>query len=203
MNQTSMYENMFDLSNPYFTDLIIMFVFNFVFQFLLIRLVYYRYSRKETYLFAFFLISIIVFIVGSILSAVQIQTELAVGLVALFTILRFRTRSITMKDMSYMFAVIGISTINALKLRAFPMAGRVIVNLLIIAAAWILEDFIVRHRCKSHRLIYENIDLLKPDKHTELLNDLSVLTGKKVSRVNVTEIDYKKKTAELEVFYRD
>lgn len=198
-----MYDKMFDLSNPYFRDTMIMFVFNLIFQFLLIRLIYYRYSKKETYLFSFFLIAVIVFLVGSILSAVQIQTELAVGLVALFTILRFRTRSITMKDMSYMFAVIGISVINALKLVAFPMLGRVLVNLLIIASAWILEEFIVSHRCKSHSIIYENIDLLKPERHKELLEDLSLLTGKKVMRVNVSEVDYKKKSAEIEIFYRD
>lgn len=194
---------MFDLSNPQFRDTMIMFVFNLFFQYILIRTIYYRYSRKETYLFAFFLIAVIVFLVGRVLNAVQIQTELAVGLVALFTILRFRTRSITMKDMSYMFAVIGISVINALQLVAFPMIGRVIVNLIIIVSAWMLEEFIVRHRCKSHIVIYENIDLLKPDRHKELLDDLSQLTGKKVCRVNVSEVDYKKKTAEIEIFYRD
>ncbi|HLP73744.1 MAG TPA: DUF4956 domain-containing protein [Bacteroidales bacterium] len=198
-----MYEKMFDLSNPQFRDTMIMFVFNLFFQYILIRTIYYRYSRKETYLFAFFLIAVIVFLVGRVLNAVQIQTELAVGLVALFTILRFRTRSITMKDMSYMFAVIGISVINALQLVAFPMIGRVIVNLIIIVSAWMLEEFIVRHRCKSHIIIYENIDLLKPDRHKELLDDLSLLTGKKVCRVNVSEVDYKKKTAEIEIFYRD
>lgn len=198
-----MYEKMFDLSNPQFRDTMIMFVFNLFFQYILIRTIYYRYSRKETYLFAFFLIAVIVFLVGRVLNAVQIQTELAVGLVALFTILRFRTRSITMKDMSYMFAVIGISVINALQLVAFPMIGRVIVNLIIIVSAWMLEEFIVRHRCKSHIVIYENIDLLKPDRHKELLDDLSQLTGKKVCRVNVSEVDYKKKTAEIEIFYRD
>lgn len=198
-----MFKNMFDLSNQHFRDTMIMFVFNLVFQFILIRLIYYRYSKKETYVFSFFLIAVIVFLVGRILNAVQIQTELAVGLVALFTILRFRTRSITMKDMSYMFAVIGISVINALKLVAFPLLGTVVVNLLILFSAFLLEEFIVRHRCKSHNVVYENIDLLKPDRQKELLEDLSQLTGKKVQKVVISEVDYKKKTAQLEIFYKD
>lgn len=198
-----MFKNMFDLSNQHFRDTMIMFLFNLVFQFILIRLIYYRYSRKETYVFAFFLIAVIVFLVGRILNAVQIQTELAVGLVALFTILRFRTRSITMKDMSYMFAVIGISVINALKLVAFPLLGTVIVNMLILISAFLLEEFIVRNRCKSHNVVYENIDLLKPDRQKELLEDLSLLTGKNVQKVVISEVDYKKKTAQIEIFYKD
>lgn len=198
-----MFENMFDLTNPYFRDTMIMFGFNLFFQVLLIRFVYYAYSRKESYLFAFFLISIIVFLVGSVMNAMQIQVELAVGLVAIFTILRFRTRSITMKDMSYMFAVVGISVINALRLVAFPILGRVIVNLLIIIAALTLEEFTKRNQLKSHRIIYENIDLLKPERRKELLDDLSLLTGKKIISVKLSEVDYKKKSAELDVYFRD
>jgi hypothetical protein len=114
-----MFDKMFDLSNPYFTTTLIMFSINTLFLFVLIRLVYYRYSRKESFLFALFVIGIVVFFIGSLLNAVQIQWELAVGLVAIFTILRFRTRSITVKDMSYIFAVIGISVINSLKMVIF------------------------------------------------------------------------------------
>lgn len=198
-----MFENLFDLTNPYFRDTMIMFAFNLFFQILLIRFVYYTYTRKESYLFAFFLISIIVFLVGSIMNAMFIQVELAVGLVAIFTILRFRTRSITMKDMSYMFAVVGISVINALRLVAFPVLGRVIINLLIIIAALALEEFTKRNQLKSHSIIYENIDLLKPERRKELLDDLSLLTGKKIINVRLLEVDYKKKSAELDVYYRD
>lgn len=198
-----MFENMFDLSNLYFRETMIMFFVNLFFLILLIRVVYFRYTRKETYLFAFFLIGIIVFFIGIILNAIQIQVELAVGLVAIFTILRLRTRSITMKDMAYIFAVIGISVINALHLLAFPMLGRVIINLIIILSAYILEEFIIRHKCKSHSIIYENIDLLKPDKKEALLADLTELTGKKIIRVKVDEVDYKKKTSEIVVYYRD
>ncbi len=198
-----MFDEMFDLTNEYFRNTMIMFIFNLVFQVLLIRLIYYRFSKKETYMFSFFLISIIVFLVGSILNAVQIQAELAVGLLAIFTILRLRTRSITMKDMSYLFAVIGISVINALNFVAFPLLGRIIVNLVIIISAWILEEFLLRNRYKSFSIIYENIDLLKPDRKNDLLSDLSVLTGKKILKVKVDEIDYKKKSADLVVYYHE
>jgi len=198
-----MFDKMFDLSNPYFKEMMIMFVINMIFQFILIRIIYFRYTRKETYLFAFFLIGLIVFFIGCLLNYIQIQMELAVGLVAIFTILRLRTRSITIKDMAYIFAVIGIAVINALHLIAFPFAGRMIINIIIILTAFILEEFLLRNRFKSYSIIYENIDLLKPDRKNDLLADLSTLTGKKIVRVKVDQVDYKKKSADLVVYYHE
>lgn len=198
-----MFDKMFDLTNPYFKEMMIMFVINIIFQYILIRLVYFRFTKKESFLFAFFLIGVIVFFIGCLLNYIQMQMELAVGLVAIFTILRLRTRSITMKDMAYVFAVIGIAVINALHLVAFPLLGRLIINIIIILMALILEKFIVRNKLNSHNIIYENIDLLRPDKNDELLNDLSILTGMKIVKVKVEEIDYKKKSAEIVIYYND
>lgn len=197
------FKNMFDLTHPYFLEIMILLVINIIFQFILIRMVYFRYTRKETFMFAFFIIGLVVFFIGSILNFIQIQIELAVGLVAIFTILRLRTRSITMKDMAYIFAVIGISVINALHLVSFPFLGRVIINCIIILMTIILEEFLARNRCSSHVIIYENIDLLKPERKEELLADLTAMTGKKVLKVKVEEIDYKKRSAELEIFFRE
>lgn len=198
-----MFDKMFDLSNVYFKEMMIMLIINLFFQFILIRLIYFRYTKKETYLFAFFLIGLIVFFISCLLNYIQIQMELAVGLVAIFTILRLRTRSITMKEMAYIFGVIGISVINALHLIAFPLLGRMIINIMIILMAYILEEFIVRYKLKTFRIIYDNIDLLKPDRKNDLLAELSVLTGKKIIKVKVDEVDYKKKSADLVVYYHD
>jgi hypothetical protein len=197
-----MFDKMFDLSNPYFTTTLIMFSMNTIFLFILIRLVYYRYSKKESFLFALFVIGIVVFFIGSLLNAVQIQWELAVGLVAIFTILRFRTRSITVKDMSYIFAVIGISVINSLRMVAFPLIGRIIINLVIIITPLILEEFMRRNRTESYKILYENLDLLRQGKNQELLQDLSVLTGKNVRRYKILEVDYKKRISEIEIIYK-
>lgn len=198
-----MFDNPFDLSNQAFRELMIMFFVNLFFLFILVRLVYFRYSKKETYLFAFFLIGIIVFFISCLLNYIQLQWELAVGLVAIFSILRLRTRSITMKDMAYIFAVVGISVINSLRLLAFPLLGRFLINIIIIAAALILEEFISRTRLRPLKIIYENIDLLKPERKAELLADISVLTGKKIIRVKVDEIDYKKKSACITAYFHD
>jgi hypothetical protein len=194
---------MFDFSNPYLKELMVMLIINQIFQFILIRFVYYRYTKKEAYLFAFFLIGLVVFFIGCLLYYIQIEMQLAVGLVAIFTILRLRTRSITVKEMAYIFAIIGISVIDALHIVSFPLVGKLIINTIIILMALVLEQFDIRNRYKSYTIIYENVELLKPDKQAELLADLSQLTGKGIVKVRLEQVDYKKKTAEIVVFYHD
>lgn len=193
----------FDLSNPYFIGIMERFVINLLFLFLLIRVVYFRFTKKEMLLFTFFLMGITIFFIGSILNSIMLEFGMAIGLVAVFTILRFRTTQISIKDMAYLFATIGISVINALRMVEFPMLGRFIVNLLIILSAYILEVYLQKHRTDSFCIVYENIDLLRPEKKDELIRDLSEMTGRKIHRVKIESVDYKKRMAELEVYYRE
>jgi hypothetical protein len=198
-----MFEKMFDLRNPYFVETIIMFLINLFFLFFLIRVIYYCYTKRESTLFALFLIGIIVFFIGSILNAINLDWAIAVGLVAVFTIMRLRTTQISIKDMAYVFAVIGISVINALRLVAFPLTGRIIINIIIVLTAFILEEFILRRKVEYHKIVYENIDLLKPERKKELLDDLSEITGQSIIRIKVDTVDYRKKSAELIIYYLD
>lgn len=194
-----MFENIFDLTNPYFLETLVMFVMNTLALFFLIRVVYFRYSRKEMFVFAFLLMGMIVFFVGSVLNAVKLDFGMAVGLVAVLTILRLRTRQITIKDMAYLFAIFGISIINALRLLAFPLMGRIILNIVIILVAYILEEFIERHKSESFSINYRNLELLKPEKKKELLEDVAILTGKRIMNVRIVKVNYKKNSAELEI----
>ena len=102
-----MFKDFFDLNSPLFWAIIERFVINLVFLFLLIRVVYYRYSNKPRYAFSYFLMGIVIFILGSMLPIVfnsaMGQLGMAIGLFAIFTILRFRTRNLNIKDMAYIF----------------------------------------------------------------------------------------------------
>jgi hypothetical protein len=198
-----MFDKMFDLSNEYFLGAVVMFVINMISLYILIRVIYFRYSHKEMFVFAYFLMGIIVFFVGSILNSVNLTMGTAVGLVAVLTILRLRTRQITIKDMSYIFAVFGISVINALRLVAFPLLGRIILNIVILLSAYILEQFLIKNRCESYTITYKNMELLRPDKKQELVQDVANLTGKMVLRVKILKVNYKKNSASLEVYYRE
>jgi hypothetical protein len=198
-----MTDNFFDLTNPNFLGIMWRFVINLVFLFILVRVVYFRYTKKEKFLFTFFLMGIIVFFICSMLRSVFIEFGMAVGLFAIFTILRFRTRNFCIKDMAYIFTTIGVSVINSLKLLKFPMLGVLIINAIIIGSAFILEEFLARHKSETHSIIYENLELLKPDKNQKLLKDISARTGKVILRIKIRRIDFKRKVALLDIYYKD
>jgi len=198
-----MEDNFFNLNNPAFLGIMMQFVVNVVFLFILIRLVYFRYSKKEKYVFSFFLMGIMIFFIGSMLKAVYIEMSMAFGLFALFTILRLRTKSFSIKDMAYMFTTIGVSLINSFKLVGFPWLGIFIFNAIIIISAIILEEFIAKNRSDTHSIVYNNLDLLKPDKNQRLIKDISARTGKEILRVKIRRIDYKREVAILDIFFKD
>ncbi len=198
-----MFDNLFNLNNPNFLGIMVRFVINLIFLFLLIKVIYYRYSRKENFLFAFFLMGIMIFFIGSVLSAVFLEIGMAVGLFAVFTILRLRTTDVSIKDMAYMFATIGLSVINSLNLVGFPLLGIVIIDALIIVSAYILEEFLVKNSCESYSIVYRNLELLKSNKKQKLLKDLSELTGKDVINVKVRRVDYRSGIAMLDISFRE
>jgi hypothetical protein len=179
------------------------FAINLIFLFILIKLVYFRYSRKEMFLFAFFLMGIMIFFIGSVLNAVFLEIGMAVGLFAIFTILRLRTTNVNIKDMAYMFTTIGLSVINSLKMMGFPLLGVIIINALIIGSAYVLEEFLVKNSLESYSIVYRNLELLRSNKKQRLLKDISELTGKEVTKVKVTRVDYRSEVAILDIFYKE
>lgn len=198
-----MADSLFNLNNPSFLGIMWRFVINLVFLFILVRVIYFRYTKKEKFLFTFFLMGIMTFFICSILRSVYVEIGMAVGLFAIFGILRLRTRNFSIKDMGYTFTTIGISVINSLKLLKFPLLGVLIINIIIIAAAYILEEFLVKNKSETHSIIYENLDLLKPEKKEKLLRDVASLTGKVILRIKIRRIDYKRKIALLDIYYKE
>jgi hypothetical protein len=179
------------------------FAIDLIFIFILIGIVYFRYSKKEKFLFTFFLIGIVVFFICSIMKGGDMGVALAIGLFAVFGILRLRTRNFGVKDMSYLFATIGMSVVNALGLLFLDLIGVVIINLVIIVAAFILEVVLQRNLFKKHSIRYSNIELLRPENKQQLLKDISALSGRDIFKVKILKIDYKKKSAQLDIFFKD
>lgn len=198
-----MSDNFFNLNNPDFYGILIRFVIHIFFLIVLIRYIYYRYSKKEKFLFTFFLMGITVFFITSMLRSVWIEFGMAFGLFAVFAILRFRTRNFSLKDMSYIFTVIGISVINSLKLVGFPVLGVIFFNIIIVMSAILLERFTANNNTVTHSIIYENLELLKSGKKQKILNEISEMTGKKVHKIKIRRINFKNKTARLDVYYNE
>src|SRR4030042_3095214 len=160
-------EDLFN-NNPLWS-IIIRFVMNLFFLFILIRILYFRYTKKEKFMFTFFLIGITVFFICSMLKDIIIDVGIGLGLFAIFSILRFRTRNFSIKDMAYILTIIAMSTINSFKLVGFPMLGVLIFNIIIIISTFILEEYLVRNKVNKHSIIYENLELLKPENNRKLL----------------------------------
>jgi Domain of unknown function (DUF4956) len=196
-------ENFFNLTNPAFVGIIWRFAIALFFLFILIRVIYFRYSGKEKFLFSLFLMGIIAFFIVSILRSVFIEMGMGFGLFAIFGLLRLRTRNFTEKDMAYTFATFGIAVVNSLKLVKFPLLGVLIINIIIVLAAYLLEEFVLKYKVETHEIVYDRLELLKPEKKEKLLQDVSIKTGKEISKIKIRKINYKRKRALLDIYFKE
>jgi hypothetical protein len=190
-------------NSPTVGGILIRFVITLIFLFILIAVIYFRYSKKEKFLFTFFLIGIIVFFICSMLKGVDIAIGMGLGLFAIFTILRFRTRNFSLKDMAYIFTVIGISVINSVNMPGFPFSGFLIINSIIVLAAFVLEEVTLKNSFDKQSIIYDELELLKPGNKHKLLKDLSSRTGQNILRIKIVRVNFKRETAELEIYYKE
>lgn len=185
-------------------NVLIRFGVTLVVQFIAIRLIYYRYSKKDGNAFSFFLMGIMIFLVCILLKTVEIQLGVALGLFAIFAILRFRSRNLALRDMTYFFTILGISVINAMANFLHPVRGTFLINAIILLSLVILEFFFHKKSTLSNCiLLYDKLELLSPERKKELLNDLSARSGIKIEKVRISRIDLTKGQAELEVFYKN
>jgi hypothetical protein len=127
----------------------------------------------------------------------------AFGLFAVLAILRLRTRNISTKDMAYTFATFGISVINSLRVLRFPLLGILIINTIILITAYLLEEFLVKYKSECQSIIYDKLDLLKPEKKEKLLKDISERTGREILKIKINRINFKKKRAFLDIYFKD
>jgi hypothetical protein len=184
-------------------SIIVRFSFNLFVLIILIRFIYYRFTKKAEYLFSFLLMGIIIFLLCSLLNTVDIHLGMALGLFAIFAILRFRTVNYTTKDMTYIFTVIGVSVINSQANIPPPVAGALIINAIIITAALLLELFLRKNGLTTMLIVYNKPEFLNPGSREELLKELTSLTGLNIEKIRIRKIDIGKGNAELEAYFRE
>ena len=184
-----------------FLKLIVKTVFNLIIITVIIRYIYYPVTKNKDYLFTYFLISMTVFLLCVLLDSVKLQLGFALGLFAIFGIIRYRTDPIAIKEMTYLFLVIGISVINALSNKKISHAELVFANLMIVFVTYGMEKlWLLKHQSRKN-ITYEKIELILPEKRGELIADLKVRTGIDVIRVEIRRIDFLRDTANLRIFY--
>lgn len=184
-----------------FLVMLFRFSLNLFFILILVRYVYYANSRRKDYLFTYLLISITVFFVSFLLQNVSLQLGFALGFFALFGIIRYRTDTIPIKEMTYLFLVIGISVMNALSDKAISYAELLFANISFIAVTAIIEYFWSFKHESSKSILYDNVELIKPKNQLQFLNDLESRTGLKINRVEIGKINFDKGTAEITIYY--
>ena len=184
-----------------FFKLIVKAAFNLAMILVIVRYIYYPITKNKDYLFTYLLISLTVFLLCILLDSVKIELAFALGLFAIFGIIRYRTDPIPIKEMTYLFLVIGVSVINALANKKISYSELVFANFMIIAVTFGLERiWLLRHETRKN-VIYERIDLIGPEKRDELIKDLKERTGIDVVRVEIRRIDFLKDIAYLRIFY--
>ena len=184
-----------------FWKLVVKTLFNLGVITIIIRYIYYPVTKNKDYLFTYFLISLTVFILCVLLDSVKLQLGFALGLFAIFGIIRYRTDPIAIKEMTYLFLVIGISVVNALSNKKISYAELIFANFLIVFITYGMERlWLLRHQSRKN-ITYEKIELIVPEKRAELIADLKKRTGIDIVRVEVRRIDFLRDTANLRIFY--
>ena len=184
-----------------FWKLIIKAIFNLLIILIIVRYIYYPVTKNKDYLFTYLLISLTVFLLCVLLDSVKLQLGFALGLFAIFGIIRYRTDPIPIKEMTYLFLVIGISVVNALANKKISYAELVFANLLIVFVTFGMERlWLLKHEIRKN-ITYEKIDLIVPEKREELMEDLRNRTGIDIIRIEIRRIDFLRDIANIRIFY--
>ena len=202
MEPTDQIENIAQLAKTdNMTEFIVRFVINFAAIFTIVRLIYYPIHKNKDFLFTFFLFNIINFLICFLLSAAKLKIGFAFGLFAIFSILRYRTVTIPVREMGYFFISVTIGIINSLAAKDNNWGPIIASNLIIIVLTYILDNRIKLKHENFKEIIYERIDLIVPEKRADMLQDLKTRTGLAIHRVEFIKIDFLKDIAKINAFY--
>ena len=182
-------------------ELIIRLVINVIASLLLVRVIYYNTHRNKDFLFTFALFNLLIFLICALLSTATIQMGFAFGLFAIFSFIRYRTVTVPIKEMGYLFASLTIGIINALAVPGKFFAIIILCNVLIIGFTLLLDKFMNLTHENMKEVIYERIDLIVPERREEMMADLKLRTGLPIHKIEIRNINFLRDTANLVVFY--
>lgn len=185
------------LSNFFIVRLLI----NTLFMILVIRVLYFRTYHKSDLFFTFFLLNFIVFLLSYMLEQAKAFNSLssAFGLLAAFSLLRFRTETLTTKDMTYLFIIMAVGLINSV------MRGTVIeiggINLAIATVIFLVDGNVLMKNQKIKMVEYDKIENIRPEQHEQLLADLRERTGLDIRKTTIEQIDLVKNRVLIKIYY--
>lgn len=184
-------------------EFLIGFILNFGVALLVVRFIYYPMTHNKPYVFTFMTFNTVIYFVLSFLASVELGIGVGFGLFAIFTILRYRTDPIPIREMTYLFVIAGLPVMNSAGASAGTWVELAVANVAILAILYVLERE-WGFRYDSYKMItYEKIELIKPQNRALLVADLQERTGLSIKNIVVGKINFLRDTAELKVFYVD
>ena len=181
--------------------LLLRFVFNFLVCWIIIRFFYYRKSQRRDYYFTFMMFAVVIFLIITLMENMKMNVAYALGLFAIFGMIRYRTETLRIREMTYLFVVMGVSIINGQALTT-SYAELFLTNLLVILAIWVFEGSKHMKQLSEKVILYDKIDLVKRGREAELKADLEERTGITIEKMEVGHIDYLRDTAFIKIWYK-
>ena len=184
-----------------FYKLAFLFCLNMLFLTIIIRWFYFSISANKNYLLTFYMISIVVFFMCFTLKKYKLDIGLAIGLFAIFGIIRYRTNAIPIREMTYLFIVIGVSIMNAFANKKLSYVEIIFSNVAIVYLIGFIEKIWKLKFVETKSITYEIIDNIKPENHKLLKQDLEQRTGIKIKRFEIQDIDFVRDSATIIIYF--
>ena len=181
--------------------LLFKFSIDLLFLFIIVRVIYYRIKDEKDYVFTFFMFNILTFFICYLLRKVPMEMGFALGLFAVFGILRYRTEAIPIRQMTYLFIVIGLSMINSLANKSISWFEILLANGIITIITYLIDRVWFSTIELTKTILYEKIELIKPENEQELIEDLKKRTGLQIVAVKVDKVDFLRDTAQIKIYY--
>lgn len=181
----------------------LMFLFNLLMAWIIIYCIYYKVSKRRDYYVTFMLFSSAMFLLLWLMQILDIQTGFVLGLFAIFGMIRYRTETVPIREMTYLFIIIAQAVMNSLSLHADSLAWHQLLfaNVALIALAGGFELWVARKRSGTKIILYEKIDNIKPENSRALLEDLEARTGLQIEKFEIGHIDFLRDVAYIKVHY--
>ncbi len=180
--------------------LLMRFAFNLLVSWLIVRFCYYRKSGRRDYVLTFMLFSSAMFLLIFLMENVKLQIGLTLGLFAIFGVIRYRTETVPVREMTYLFIIIATAVINGLALN-ISYAELVAADALVVALLWIMESRLLLRHTSAKLVLYERIDLIVPERRAEMVADLERRLGIRIDRAEVGHVDFLRDVAFVKIYY--
>ena len=196
-------------------DLLMRLIINTAFTILIARAFYFPKARRKDFFFTYLLVGFCIFMLIHLMGDAKIKTGIAMGLFAIFCIMRYRTESVPIREMTYLFLIISLAAINGLAWAAdispkhpefagplmTSMGELILTDLVFVGGVWIAEANLSIKSLSSKYVKYDKIDLIKPERRAELIEDLRTRTGLDITHVSIGSIDFLKDMALVKIYY--